>query len=237
MSAVIAVNWVPYKDQKRRDQQREAMASLDMPGLVKVVCILEHDFIDHEDALHEDRPGDFPKMSRLLTRDAVDEIGGDRHLPFLKEMMDAAYDTAQTAVEVDHVPKWVGLLNSDIIVTLKGVDKLEELAREDIEVAVVHRRSLRTGQDFMGGVDGFFIRTTSWPLFRQPFPDFVLGEPGWGEGVRDWFQGRTKVSRICDGAFLHRDHPRNWDFSKTPATLHNQGLYQSVQKELKNGNL
>ena len=227
MRTLICVNLVPYKEGSPRDiQQLSALMRLLDSDLGRVFVAVRDEAEEIEKR--------YPKLDILcLDRDAKKEIGGPRNLPFIKEMMQRVACIADT----DPTVRWIGMLNSDILVT----DDFERSAwasekREDQGI-LIHRTDVagicEAPQDkdvLHKGVDGFLVTPEVWSSLEHTYPDFALGEPGWGQGTEQWMQFHgLRHSKWTSHECLHVRHGAFWKRTRTAVANHNQRLFRQIK--------
>lgn len=227
MNTVVCVNLVPYETGSPRDaMQHTAMVS-----------IIEQQIGSIFVATRADAPAvekTYPSLDiSCLDRDAQKEIGGPRSLPFIVEMMDYA---AQVTADDDGV-YWIGVLNSDIIVTDKFVVATGTAQERADQGILIHRTDIAELGDeplnsnvLTKGIDGFLVTQRVWENLAHTYPDFALGEPGWGQGTEHWmrFHG-IKHSKLMNHEVLHVRHGAFWKKNRTAVGNHNQRLYQQIK--------
>lgn len=183
-----------------------------------LACCFAEEMHQHEDKLRL-------VNEQLLLRNSREEIGSERPLPFIREMLAAGMEYVRDLAD------WVVMLNSDIIVKPKLFEALRETSAQFL---TLRRTDVIRPQDTMGqllpnGIDGIALRKLIWERQENaPVPDFVLGEPGWGEGMRLWGALQSKWQELDGGEIMHVVHDGVW--RKTPLTdgakRHNRRLYQ-----------
>ena len=115
------------------------------------------------------------EVLRVLGRDARQVCGVDGpRKPLVTDILDAL---AAEAPRRDCT--WIGLVNGDIVVTERGIDRL--LATPFPAIAVAR---LDTGGDvpdamLLYGVDMVLMERNYWLRERRRFRDYILGDPVW----------------------------------------------------------
>jgi len=228
MTTAVAVNLVKYVHNTPRDvSQYMAFSSLQQEFQVYPFCF----------------PGEVEFFKKnygvkpwLLSQDSRSLVGGHRQLPFIKEMI-------ETVLESSGI-QWIGFINSDILVTPKLSKMIESLGPYSpvptIQAVIAHRTDVDSfvhtpvDRDILhNGVDTFFMRRLTWRLMISDYPNWVLGEPGWGQGTVKWCQLHGIPFKSLKGhETLHERHDAYWKKRATPATAHNQDLYRQVCREL-----
>lgn len=166
-------------------------------------------------------------------RDAFTEGKSDRHLTYVRDLLEAAMDNLNGR-------GFAGFLNSDIIVTPRFFELMEHAFKEKVDTVVVHRADLigDSIQQVHNYVDGFFVDRSAWDLVWEAspeFPDMLAGEPGWGDMTMVW-ASTHKLSRfhMKDCAVLHQQHKAYWKQCrrgiKTSGYIHNRELHHSFTR-------
>ena len=206
MKGVIATNRIIWADRDRMMMQIKAGSKLSLLGIKYGFRVIE-EYIEHEKFK--------PPGAYMLKRDSFSEIGGDRHLPFIKEILD------QTLVRSLEPEQWIGFLNSDVIVT----DALFEALNTENHIVlpvvtdIDHIDHLETGPfhkrpgdpDNPMCCDGVFMRAGIWTDNRDKIPDYVLGECYWDAGYLRHFGKMPKAVILDNGECLHVKHKGGWD--------------------------
>jgi len=173
-TAALVVNDVPWEDEGYAKRQKYAFEVLrELPE--------SNWFRPHFLKMRYDDP------KGELLRDLAEEIGGENHFPFIREMM--RYAIAQDC-------EWAGVMNSDVIISEPLFDVLQLTACNVVSLHVsdipcppedadtiytpyVRHNTLST--------DGLFIRGEAIPEFLRSFPDYTLGT-GWDHGLVYWIR-------------------------------------------------
>jgi len=225
MTVSVAVNLVPYSSSEERRSKSQFIA---FTSLVSELWAYPFCFTEELVRLSSE----FSTDMIVLNRNSQEEIGGKRTLPFIRDMIGEILESTGDG--------WVGIINSDIYVTPNFRPKIESLS-PDIHAVAVHRTDVN--QFFKdppvksgilhNGVDTFFMRYHVWEKWFDSFPDWVLGEPGWGQGAVKWCQlkGIPFVS-LKGHETLHERHQAFWKTNMTPTKQYNQKLYKQVCAEL-----
>lgn len=172
----------------------------------------------------------------LLDRDARD-IGDERDLAFLKDMIEIARDRVTSA-------DYILYTNLDVICTPRIYERLLKHTGETIEY---HRRDIQPVEKYQSafteqyeirdtGVDGFAITPQKWNDLREYLPDVIIGEPHWDtilSGILKTHFSREKNTKDL----YHTNHGQGWDTSNlTVAGKHNERhFYTSAQYGLFQG--
>jgi hypothetical protein len=160
-----------------------------------------------------------------LERCACKEIGGARHLPFLKEMLDNLHEQYPDS-------DYFGFLNSDIIAMDRLWERIDELYQErDCKMFFIRRCDIATGELHRDGFDGLFVHRRLIDFYLDRSPDWVLGEPCWDTGSKWWFRLLGVYPRVLeDGEALHVGHEKRWIDRDTPTFRHNETRYNRIIK-------
>jgi hypothetical protein len=175
---VLVVNWVDFKDSKKKKNQEIAMSVLET-NVPQNVSLYSFNF-----------EGETVKLSNRfsvlynLKRDSAKEIGNIRRLPYVKEIFDKA-----SIIPCDIF----GYINSDILLTNNFFD----IFKEDHDVYIFGRYEIDKLVDFNKGkfrtiknpyvefgehpgFDAIFFNTKWWMKNGNNFHnDFIMGEPYW----------------------------------------------------------
>jgi len=235
MDLRTVINWAPYPAGTPRSHQQFMAVSRFVehaPSWAELVlCVLPTEEIP--EVVVDGQRCDFQKA--ILPRDAFGDHAGQRHLPYVKDVMDlAAADSGDDA--------WCGFLNSDIIVTPEFFTKIAKAPRST-QIILVHRTDIRKydvdpkdGQKVNQNTctDGFFIRRGLWQKERAQYPDFILGEPWWDTGTIFWSKAKElETLRLIDNECLHICHSRYWARKSLGATYNSmlgKHLWKSMAK-------
>jgi len=169
------------------------------------------------------------KVYESFNLDKELELVGPRKLPTIYSLMEHAFKHVKTE-------GLIGILNSDIILSLKGAIALAEtdadivlLSRNDVtqatlNQAVKYNGSLRLGilgKPVNSGIscDGWFLSKTAWETLKPHYPKAMLiGEPWWDTcaiHLSKAFSKTFKVETLADSHALHPIHRGAWeDLSK-----------------------
>jgi len=226
MTVSVAVNLVRYPAKSRRDVVQRATSDRIFLNFAAYFYCFPGE-VDHFDTFYAVKP-------TMLMRDSIEEIGGHRTLPFITEMI------GRILVSGGDSGEWIGVVNSDIYATQTLEDRLEDFG-PDVHAVAVHRTDVdHLFEDpptqagiLHNGVDSFFMRRHVWDEWIESFPDWVLGEPGWGQGAVKWCQLKGIPFKSLKGhETLHERHRAYWKTHMTPTKQHNQKLYRKVCVEL-----
>lgn len=158
------------------------------------------------------------------------DLVGPRKLPQIRKLMKYAVKRAKSSEEL------AGILNSDIILTARGVRALAQtqadiviLSRNDVdqtklEQELTDKGALKnnvTGKPVNSGIscDGWFIKPPVWDVIGQYYPaEMLIGEPWWDTAaihLSAAFSRMFKVEVLNDNHALHPIHKGAWvDLSK-----------------------
>jgi len=226
------VNWVPYGEEtaqfQNQKQAHEEFLRLKPAWADLIVALLpaEKRSID---------PKNLPAGAKMvnLTRQATGYEFGDRCLPFVTDLMDCAKNGSSAS-------DWIGVLNTDILVSPKFFEAIERLS-EDTDVILVHRTDIdHINMPPEEGIkvnrrrcaDGFFTRSRFWEEHGHLWSGFVLGAPWW-DTWSIWFCNTMQISvqRFQDHECLHVNHPRKWRY-REPASIYNSNMSKARCKEV-----
>lgn len=226
----LGVNLVPFREgTNHAENQRAAFEVLEriVAENSSKVYLMTFCF-DHE---FEEIKRRFHTTPMVLVRDAKREIGGPRSLPFIPEIM------AQLAHRCSEAgTRWIGFVNSDIIITQRMIDRLLAAPKE-IKAILCHRTDVeKPGGELLdenslrNGIDGMFLEWQTWDRLKHTYPDWVLGEPGWGQGTQEWVTfHQVPHEYMGDHELLHVKHKAFWKYHRTAPLAHNRRLYQQVK--------
>lgn len=167
-----------------------------------------------------------------LRRTGLERFG--RPLPFVRDLIDRADYEGEWSGDY-----WIGTFNSDIVVT----PRLIELVAENsvAESIHIHRTdvddltSRSNAEVDVASVDGWLLRNSLWEVLWRgecSYPDFMLGEPGWGYATTVWAASQKLTAYHLNEPFacMHVRHSGEWKKgpSKRPSRTYCQGLYKNL---------
>lgn len=181
-----------------------------------------------------------------LKRDSAVEVGGERHLPFLDEVLDLARGSGA---------EWYGYINSDILLTHKFCPTFTRLS-DKFDLISLRVRDIKKGTTEQinderyhskrrnrSSLDGVMIRRES----GIELPGFVIGEPFWDSYLwhimrYDHTNSSVELPTACS---LHVAHPSRgveglswtgtvemWE-GLSPGGDHNRTIHLNYRKELR----
>jgi hypothetical protein len=205
---VLAINWVDFKDFEKKRNQEIALSLLEENAPQNVLL---HSFNLEGETVGLN--GRF-RVCCILKRDSAKEIGNSRHLPYVKEILDAA-----SAIPCDIF----GYINSDILLTKDFFD----IFKEDYDAYIFGRHEIKDLVDFNKkqyeliqkpypefgqhpGFDAVFFDTKWWMAHRNNFhDDFISGEPYWD---MYYFQKIKQTAKFLNQrAIYHMFHKTTWN--------------------------
>lgn len=206
----------------RQDHAFDELVRVARPDNV-LACVFREELQEHEEKLRT-----VPEY--LLVRDSLKEIGGRRRLPFLRDLFSAGAEMVRGKDD------WIVVLNSDIIIRPHLIEQLQETAARFVTLrrTDITRPGETFGQLLPNGIDGVAMRRDLWCMEgRFDLPDYVLGEPGWGEGMRIWGAKQAGWVELSGGETLHVVHDGAWRAShlEDPAKRHNRRLYRLAKAQ------
>lgn len=227
---VIAVNLANYPEGALRDRQNYAW------GVAEKLHHPEVKFIPL--FLRCEWEGQYETDNRMLSRCAC-QIGGKRHLPYIREMIMLAYREEPGA-------HYVGYMNSDIIITpaLRGL--VRGMLRGRVSIVMVQRSEVSKPEEVPvpkglveKGADLLLIRSTELKHFLESYPDFLAGEPRWDTGLILWAKKHDVSVSVHRGLEIkHVMHRGEWAGKRglrvarlTPSGKHNVALHDSLLDE------
>ena len=163
----------------------------------------------------------------VLNRTTKSESYGEKDLPFLKDLLDIAYNNSKCG-------DWLLFTNSDCCVS---EDMYNNILKDTNNVIVFHRLNIYdspiTLEDMkrfrstceLVGVDGIAIKHEYYETTRDLIPDFVIGEPYWDTGIFGFYNKITNVTiNITD--LYHIYHEKTWSLdSLTVAGERNERFF------------
>ena len=166
-----------------------------------------------------------------LFRDSAKELGGSKHLPFLHEIIDWVHDNTES--------EWIGLMNSDTLVTPRLFKRLQEMPKTTNAVLVAvadindldetygqHRRRDWHSYDMV-----LFDRKL-WKKIREDIPDCILGANSWDGAYFWWLVMRHGVNLtiLRNQECLHLAHKADWRENKNePPNLYNDRIFRELE--------
>lgn len=173
-----------------------------------------------------------------LRRTGLERFG--RPLPFVRDLLDRAdYEGEWEDKREWSGDYWIGTFNSDIVVTPRLIELVSE--NSVAESIHVHRTDVddletrRNAKVDVASVDGWLIKNSLWEVLWRgecSYPDFMLGEPGWGYGTTVWAASqKLRMFHLNKPlACLHVRHRGEWKKGngRLPGTVYCQGLYKNL---------
>lgn len=225
-TAVIAINYSPFRDIKKANRQHIAMEVIsEAPEWVYPIAL------GLDDSVHEaERYG--IRSFNILKRNSKVEIGNNRDLPYIKEIMDIV-----SRIDCGKI----GYINSDILV---GNEFYEALAR-DFDAYIFSRSDIAEtcskkflkrdfkviyGGDQHIGADGFFFKKEWWLNNRNYFPDdLIIGETEWDTCYRKII--KNIASNYLEKRVLyHVYHDAKWNLT-SPGAINNIKIWRDIEKD------
>jgi len=225
MSLCVVVNYVDYKDLRKREDQEIALSVMACNAPLDArLCA----FVFEEDNVEVPERFEVHKTLKLNSKDI---LGNDRSLPYVKEIMDQASDLNE---------EMFLYVNSDILLNRVFFEhaKLEAMVHiyYRIEIGKTTQPQFNENrfrrlyvEDLHSGNDGFLFKTSWWKSNRGKFPDdLVLGETEWDTCYR------TIIEQECPGRFSSRSiyhvcHNTEWTLDSKGA-LNNIKIWQDIKK-------
>ena len=220
MKIIIAINYVNYEDKHKWQLQDTALSVL-VDNAPKDCEIISFNY-DDEFA--------YVPLFRLslLTRDSKKEIGNDRRLPYIKEILDKCSE-----MDCDIF----GYMNSDILVNKDFFSVLEKdhdafvFYKKDIEKISryeFNNNDIKVVEENPHGVDAVFFRKDWWKLNKQSFSDqLILGNSEWDTCYNSIIQ---KICRnyILSRTLYHVQHDRKWSIDSR-GSINNTLVWHQVK--------
>ena len=222
----IGVNCVPFNNQKALYRQEKAMQVLlaNKPDNCEIInfCYANEKMKQYE------------KLKTIyLTRNSQD-IGNNRPLPYIKEIMDALSDLCEKQ-------DIFGYINSDILLTKDFFDMFKDeeafvFSRTEItnidsvEQFNKNQYKMLWGGDTHAGADGFFFRKEWWVNNSKHFDnDFILGESEWDTAYRHLIMHLTD-NYVNKRELFHVYHDAKWTTTSIGAQ-NNIKLWEQVKND------
>lgn len=225
MKTGIVISWVPFKPKTpRANLQLKAWKQL-VGGAPKWCSVRPAVLPDESD------PNIGVEPLRLPRR-ADHEGLSPRALPFMKDVIDAAFNIGEDVL-------LGGFFNSDIFVTPSFWPALKR-ASASADIVFVHRTNIRKfGIDpkfgkrvRRGSSDGFFITKNTWETMSNQIPDFILGQPAWDKTMVMWSEIHpVTAAHLEHDEILHINTRPRWHWNE-PGSVYNRKLKQEVLVEL-----
>lgn len=223
---VIAINYVDYKDVRRKTAQDVALRVIGMRPMQQVSSIA-FDFFDavEPSILNECNIYHFP----TLRKDSSKLLNNNRRMPYIKEILDTC-----NKVQCDVF----GYINSDILVSNRVYDILQsdfdsyifsrtDIGEVDAEDFVNGKIKPIYGGDSHCGADGFFFNKSWWNSNKDRFPDdLVLGETEWDTCYRKII--RSSGCKYLESRELyHVYHDAKWNVN-SQAGINNKRILKEI---------
>jgi len=225
-NVVVAFNYVEFQDPKKANRQAVAMEVMAEAPLW--LFPISYGFY-HSPKTPLRLPTRIPFLD-LLYRDSRSEIGNNRDLPYIKEILNLASETAYDII---------GYVNSDILLGEKFLETIQKEAdafifsRSDI-VETSPSKFLKGdfkviyGGDQHIGADGFFFNRDWWINNRNLFPDdLIIGATEWDTVYRTVIK-RSGANYIEKRVLYHVYHNQTWT-TKSPEALNNIAIWEKVK--------
>jgi hypothetical protein len=214
---VIGFNFAEFSDVRKRNRQQVAIEVLE--NLPDNFYPIAFDFIKSESIFNFN----INKLN-ILKRNSLNEIGNDRNLPYVKEILNYL-----NKIDCDKF----GIINSDILLNHKFIKLIEKdfdafiLPRYDIsEVSsskfINNDFNVIYGGDGHIGADGFFFKKKWWDDNSHLFPqDLILGETEWDTSYRYIIKNNCD-NYIEERSVYHVYHDAKW-------TLNSKGAKNNIK--------
>ncbi len=206
---VIAVNLVPFMDEKQL--QRQAVASAELSALATPGSIPLN--ICYPDEILS--PAGW-KIAPELQRSADLELKIDgKRKPFVTDLFDIAANWA-----TEYGIGWFLLANSDIIITDGLIHEIHRLHSEGFETAAISRNEIEEvdatgriipGELIINGYDVFACKTSWWLANRHRFQPYIYGERAWDAVFAAIMACHSRFTMLyVNGLCFHHKHPPSW---------------------------
>lgn len=216
MRYLIAINYVDYCIENKRMSQELCINSLKKHKDKNVSLLsinFEDDIIDLPDCF---------EVSHKLNRDCCKEIGNDRRLPYIKELLDICSD-----FECDVF----GYINSDILIE----DDFFDVFNKEKEAYIFYKKDIEINNDkinivneYPHGQDGFFFNKKWWLSNRNFYPsNLILGESEWDTCYNSITQSISN-NYVIKRSLLHINHERIWSLDSRGA-INNKIIWDLVK--------
>lgn len=216
MKYLIAINYVDYDIENKKISQDLCINYLKK---YKNISLASINFIDD----NVDLPDCF-QVIKNLKRDCQKEIGNNRRLPYIKELLDICSDIDCNVF---------GYINSDILI---NDDFLNDLScfNEGINACIFYKKDIRINGDkidivneYPHGQDGFFFNKKWWISNRNFYPsNLILGETEWDTCYNSITQNISNY--LIKRSLLHIDHERIWSLDSRGA-INNKIIWDLVK--------
>jgi hypothetical protein len=222
-SIVLSINYVNYRDVKKKHYQDLSIASLtrNKPSNVKLISVnFQNDVVDLDTNF---------EVVRKLTRNSRKTIENRRELPYIKDILNIS-STFDCNI--------FGYLNSDILVTKDFFDVFKNdiyayaFTRIDIgdindTMSLNNKKLFNIINPSHSGFDGFFFNKKWWLENNNKFSDdLVMGEPFWDVYYNNKIRSLTKKYKIFHSIY-HVFHPTIWNL-KSNGAINNKKIFEQV---------
>ena len=222
MKILVAINYVDYDNEYKRQSQQTALTVLakNRPKNVNLISINFSDEIVNVPPAFNVLP--------MLKEDSQKKLGNNRRLPYIREILDLC-----SSMPCD----FFGYMNSDILI--KG--DFYDIFSKDNDAYVFYKRDIEplTAQDFINnkikvvsedpcGQDAFFFRKKWWLANRGNFSsELVYGESEWDTCFNTVIQNIAK-NYVLSRSLYHINHDRVWTIDSRGA-INNKLIWDGVR--------
>lgn len=161
-------------------------------------------------------------------RRRASEIGEPKDKPFLRDLLDQAYELATSPSD------WLLIGNVDCSLAPDFYEDLAgrrgtavEYQRQDVygEPTTLAELYSRPNRIYDVGMDAYALRASWYGEVRPHFPDFILGDPHWDTALTGILRHHLPVQRD-QARLFHPAHEQAWDLGHlSPGGAHNNRIY------------
>ena len=217
---MLAINYVDYQDPEKKSRQEVALSVL-QKIVPKNVSVLNLCYPDQDFTLP------IPTL-KTLSRDSQQEIGNNRRMPYIKEILD------KVALEDCDV---FGYMNSDILLDRSFFDIFDPrydayvCYKKDIKPITVDNfltGKIEVVEERPYGVDAVFFRTEWWKSSGSRFSEeCIVGESEWDTIYNSIIQG-CGANYFIGRVLHHVIHERVWTIDSRGA-INNKLIWDRVK--------
>jgi len=224
LKIILAINYVDYKDPKKKRWQEIAVDVLckNAPSNIMLVSMnYPEDQVVLPNRFH---------VFKGLSRNSKNEIGNNRPLPYIHEILESC---AKLKCDV------LGYINSDILLNENFFKQFSNdidayvFYKKDIEDVNSHRLNagkFRIIWDNPDGVDGFFFSKTWWLKNAHLFPkNLIIGETEWDTCYNSIIQVNCE-RYLLKRSLFHVYHDRIWTKDSSGAK-NNIAIWEDIKQK------
>ena len=169
---------------------------------------------------------------QLLKRDSKTELGNNKDLPYLKDLLDEAYKRCDDDGYILYTNSDCGISKHLYKDLLRFDDDIIEYNRKDVwyNPTTLYELYKNKYKPFYIGIDGLAIKSSHYKSIRNEIPDVIIGDPHWDTVVSGTLKTLGNV-RQESYELYHPRHKQVWAIDKlNPAGKHNKECLDTAIK-------